>query len=197
MSDNKFIEIYTDGACSPNPGKGGYGAIVVQGGQRRELSGGFRKTTNNRMEILAAIEGLKAVTTEQESGLGITIFSDSRYLVDMFNEGHARRWRSKGWMRGPRDRAKNEDLWGSLLDLASSHRVQFVWVKSHNEHPENERCDQLAVEARQQSVLPPDEGYEGLKTVGREQLPVGREQGAVSRGQLPVNSKSEEQLVML
>ncbi len=160
MSADPLIEIYTDGACSPNPGRGGYGAIIIRNGQKRELSGGFRKTTNNRMEILAAIEGLKGVTADQESGLVITIFSDSRYLVDMFNEGHARRWRSKGWMRGPRDRAKNEDLWGTLLDLTAGQTVKFVWVKSHNEHPENERCDQLAVEARQQEALPPDEPYE-------------------------------------
>jgi ribonuclease HI len=112
------------------------------------------------MEILAAIEGLKGVTEGQESGLDITIFSDSRYLVDMFNEGHARRWRAKGWMRDPKDRAKNEDLWGALLDLAAGQGVKFVWVKSHNEHPENERCDQLAVEARQLATLPPDEPYE-------------------------------------
>lgn len=160
MSADLIIEIYTDGACSPNPGRGGYGVIIVQNGRRWELSGGFRKTTNNRMEILAAIEGLKGVTAGQKAGLEITIFSDSRYLVDMFNEGHARRWRAKGWMRGPKDRAKNEDLWGSLLDLAAGQGVKFVWVKSHNEHPENERCDQLAVEARQLAALPPDEPYE-------------------------------------
>lgn len=160
MSADQIIEIYTDGACSPNPGRGGYGVIVVQNGRRWELSGGFRKTTNNRMEILAAIEGLKGVTAGQQSGLDVTIFSDSRYLVDMFNEGHARRWRAKGWMRGPKDRAKNEDLWGSLLDLATGQAVKFVWVKSHNEHPENERCDQLAVEARQQAALPPDDFFE-------------------------------------
>jgi len=160
MSAEQKIEMYTDGACSPNPGRGGYGVIIVQNERRQELSGGFSKTTNNRMEILAAIEGLKKVMTEQTSGLDITVFSDSRYLVDMFNGGHAKRWRSKGWMRGPKDRAKNEDLWGRILDLAAQHDVRFVWVKSHNEHPENERCDQLAVEARQQDTLPVDEGYE-------------------------------------
>lgn len=160
MCADQVIEIYTDGACSPNPGRGGYGALIVQQGRRRELSGGFCKTTNNRMEILGAVEGLKAVTAGQSTGLAITVFSDSRYLVDMFNQGHAKRWRAKGWMRGPKDRAKNEDLWGALLDLAAPHGVNFVWVKSHNEHPENERCDQLAVEARQQAGLPVDEGYE-------------------------------------
>jgi len=178
MSADQMIEIYTDGACSPNPGRGGYGVIIVQNERRREFSGGFHKTTNNRMEILAAIEGLKGVTSGQAAGLAITIFSDSRYLVDMFNEGHAKRWRSKGWMRGPKDRAKNEDLWGALLDLTADHGVKFMWVKSHNEHPENERCDQLAVEARQQANLPVDQAYEGG---------------------MPVSSKqnSEEQLVLL
>ena len=185
MSVCRKIEIYTDGACSPNPGRGGYGALIIQDGQRRELSGGFCKTTNNRMEILAAIEGLKAVTGGQNAGLAITVFSDSRYLVDMFNEGHARRWRAKGWMRGPKDRAKNEDLWGSLLDLTAPHGVTFVWVKSHNEHPENERCDQLAVAARLQDPLPSDEVYEGQKAAGSERLAVGKGQ------------RAEEQLVLL
>ena len=199
MCADQVIEIYTDGACSPNPGRGGYGALMVQDGGRRELSGGFSKTTNNRMEILAAIEGLNAVTTGQNPGLAITVFSDSRYLVDMFNQGHAKRWRAKGWMRSPKDRAKNEDLWGRLLDVTALHGVTFVWVKSHNEHPENERCDQLAVEARQQADLPVDEGYEGGRTVGSGQLAVGSGQGTVSSEPLAVSSgqRLEEQLVLL
>lgn len=187
------IEIYTDGACSPNPGRGGYGVIIVQNERRRELSGGFCKTTNNRMEILAAIEGLRAVVTGSDPGLNITVFSDSRYLVDMFNGGHAKRWRAKGWMRTPKERAKNEDLWGCLLDLTGGHGVRFEWVKSHNEHPENERCDQLAVEARLQNALPLDEGY--------GQLPVDSEQLPVDSRQRPVGSRPrvaiEEQLVLL
>lgn len=170
MCADQAIEIYTDGACSPNPGRGGYGALVVHEGGRLELSGGFSKTTNNRMEILAAIEGLKRVTDSRDPGLKITVFSDSRYLVDMFNQGHAKRWRAKGWMRSPKDRAKNEDLWGRLLDVTALHGVTFVWVKSHNEHPENERCDQLAVEARQQADLPADEGYEREYSGARIQL---------------------------
>lgn len=154
------IEIYTDGACSPNPGRGGFGVIIVQEGRRIELAGGFRRTTNNRMEILAAVEGLARVVTGREAGLWVTIFSDSRYLVDMFNGGHAQRWRAKGWMRNPKERAKNVDLWARLLDYAANHRVRFEWVRSHNEHPENERCDQMAVAARLQADLPPDGGYE-------------------------------------
>ncbi len=192
MCADQVIEIYTDGACSPNPGRGGYGALIVQQGRRRELSGGFCKTTNNRMEILAAVEGLKSVTAGQGTGLAITVFSDSRYLVDMFNQGHAKRWRAKGWMRGPKDRAKNEDLWGALLDLTAPHGVNFVWVKSHNEHPENERCDQLAVDARQQAHLPPDEGYEGVKAVSSGQWAVSSKPLAVGSRQ-----RAEEQLVLL
>lgn len=169
------IEIYTDGACSPNPGQGGFGVIILQDGRRTELAGGFRKTTNNRMEILAAVEGLAAVMKGRETGLRVTIFSDSRYLVDMFNGGHARRWRAKGWMRSPKERARNEDLWGRLLDLAANHCVRFEWVKSHNEHPENERCDQMAVEARMKPGLPPDGGYEGGNAEVRNPNPVEKQ----------------------
>jgi len=152
------VEIYTDGACSPNPGPGGYGTIVVRDGVKTELSGGFRRTTNNRMEIVAALEGLKALDGEDPGR--ITICSDSRYLVDMFNGGYAAKWRANGWRRENRQRALNTDLWGELLDLAGDRPVRFEWVKSHNEHPENERCDELAVQARQRQDLPLDEGYE-------------------------------------
>jgi ribonuclease HI len=151
------VRIYTDGAACPNPGAGGFGVIVIQNGSRKELSGGFRKTTNNRMEILAAIEGLKAV---EGAGLDITIFTDSRYLADMFNGGYAKGWQSNGWMRNRKNRALNPDLWHELLELAEEHQVRFEWVKSHDGHPENERCDQLAVEARKRDSLPADEGYE-------------------------------------
>jgi ribonuclease HI len=153
----RTIRIYTDGAASPNPGAGGYGVILEQNGDRKELSGGFRRTTNNRMEIRAAIEGLKAV---EEAGLAITIYTDSRYLADMFNGGYAAKWKANNWMRNKKDRALNPDLWGQLLDLAEKHRVRFAWVRSHQGHPENERCDELAVEARQKNDLPADAGYE-------------------------------------
>jgi len=162
MTSTRAIDIYTDGACSPNPGPGGYGLIIARNGNRTERSGGFRKTTNNRMEIIAVLEGLKALDLDGKEQVDITIHSDSRYLVDMFNGGYAAKWRANGWRRENRQRALNSDLWGALLDLASHMPVKFEWVRGHNEHPENERCDELAVEARQKEDLPPDEGYENL-----------------------------------
>jgi ribonuclease HI len=171
-TDSKTVEIFTDGACSPNPGPGGYGVIIQRDGKRTELSGGFRNTTNNRMEILAAIKGLTALDTAGENGhngYDVTIFSDSRYVVDMFTGEHAKRWRAQGWMRNRKDRALNPDLWAQLLDLSEKNRVGFKWVKSHNDHPQNERCDQLAVEARQKEDLPPDGGYEEAIRIETEQ----------------------------
>jgi ribonuclease HI len=168
MSEDLPIEIYTDGACSPNPGPGGYGVIIVRDGERTELSGGYRNTTNNRMEMMAALKGLKALPVELLSQ--VTLYSDSRYLVDMFNRGHARKWRANGWRLASKLPAQNQDLWGTLLDLADGS-VKFVWVKGHNEHPENERCDELAVNSRLQNDLPPDCGYETPRAgVQEEQL---------------------------
>lgn len=164
MSDDpKTVEIFTDGACSPNPGTGGYGVIIACNGDRTELSGGFRKTTNNRMEIIAAIEGLKALSDDGSGS--VMVYSDSRYVVDMFNGGYAAKWRANDWMRDKRHRALNPDLWGELLDLAGNRQVRFEWVRGHNEHPENERCDELAVEARQKDDLPPDAGYENPESL--------------------------------
>lgn len=152
------IILYTDGAASPNPGPGGYGVILLHAGQRREFSGGFRRTTNNRMEILAAIIGLRQLP---ESRRKVTIYSDSRYVVDMFNGGHAARWRQNHWTRNKgRDAALNPDLWNDLLDLAARHEVKFVWVRGHADNKENACCDELAVQARQAANLPPDTGYE-------------------------------------
>lgn len=175
-TDPKAVVIFTDGACSPNPGPGGYGVIIVQDGRRTELAGGFRNTTNNRMELLAAIEGLRALDGEgcdDSNGFDVTIFSDSRYLVDMLNGGHAAKWRVNGWKLASRKRALNIDLWGELLDLAGNRRVRFEWVRGHNEHPENERCDEMAVEARQTDDLPPDEGYEEAVRIEPEQTEFG------------------------
>lgn len=154
------ITIYADGAASPNPGKGGYGVVLLRGGQRRELSGGFRLTTNNRMEILGVIAGLRAVDGRAAN---VTLYSDSRYVVDMFTGGHARAWRSHGWTRNRgKERALNPDLWGELLALTErpGHAVKMVWVKGHASNVENARCDELAVLARQEPDLPADEGYE-------------------------------------
>ena len=136
----KKVTVYTDGACRGNPGPGGYGVILVYGKARRELSGGEPRTTNNRMELLAAIEGLSALREPCE----VTLYSDSRYLVDAINEGWARSWQSTGWKGG---KAKNPDLWEKLLKLLDVHRVTFSWVRGHDGHAENERCDALATAA--------------------------------------------------
>ena len=150
------VIIYTDGACIKNPGPGGYGIVLLYGEHRKELSGGFRLTTNNRMEILAAIVGLKALKTR----CNVTIYSDSRYLVDAIMLGWAERWRANNWRRTKTEMAINPDLWRQLLELCSQHQVKFVWVQGHAGNPENERCDRLATQAAQQANLPPDEQYE-------------------------------------
>ena len=158
MPEETHIEIYTDGACSPNPGPGGYGVVLMQRGRQTELCGGFHNTTNNRMEIFAAIAGLRTTTGTDIDP--ITVYSDSRYLVDMFNGGYAVKWRANGWRLASRKKALNTDLWAELLELTAARRVRFEWVRGHNEHPQNERCDALAVDARQQDNLPPDVGYD-------------------------------------
>ena len=137
----KSVTIYTDGACSGNPGPGGWAAILRYGEQEKELSGGEASTTNNRMELTAAIRGLSAL----KESCAVTLYSDSRYLVDGIEKGWARAWRSRGWMRTKREPAKNPELWSELLDLLDRHRVALVWVKGHAEDPLNERCDTLAV----------------------------------------------------
>ncbi|MBM4152121.1 MAG: ribonuclease HI [Kiritimatiellaceae bacterium] len=150
------IEIYTDGACQGNPGPGGYGVVLRYGEYRKELSGGFRKTTNNRMELLACIEGLRSLKYPSTA----TVTSDSLYVVNAMNKGWARRWQANGWKLSPSQPAKNADLWKLLLHLCSEHTVQFHWIKGHAGHPENERCDVLAVEAAKQNDLPADVVFE-------------------------------------
>ncbi len=150
------LEIYTDGACKGNPGPGGYGVVLVSGQHKKELSGGFRKTTNNRMELLACIEGLRSLKRPSS----VVLTSDSKYVVNAITKGWAKRWRSNGWQLSPSKRAKNSDLWVFLLDLCVEHRVNFQWVKGHSNHPENERCDELAVAAAQLKDLPADPGFE-------------------------------------
>lgn len=135
----KEVQIYTDGACRGNPGHGGWGAILVYGKYEKELSGGERETTNNRMELLAAISGLEAL----KEPCAVTLYSDSKYLVDAFLERWVYSWRDHGWRRG-RDELKNPDLWERLFSLTEKHSVKFVWVKGHNGHDYNERCDRLA-----------------------------------------------------
>ena len=136
----KHVDIYTDGACRGNPGHGGWGAVLVFRGIEREMSGGDPMTTNNRMELSAAIEALSALKEPCE----VTLTSDSKYMVDAITQGWARSWRSKGWKKADRSPALNADLWERLLNLLDRHDVTFVWVKGHDGHPYNERCDKLA-----------------------------------------------------
>ena len=150
------IIIYTDGACSGNPGPGGYGTVMQYGENRKELSGGFRKTTNNRMELLAVIEGLQLLKRPCE----VTVFSDSKYIVDAVNKGWAERWQGNGWKRNKKERALNPDLWAKLLELLGTHTVNLRWVKGHAGNPGNERADSLAVAASQGDALAIDEEYE-------------------------------------
>ena len=136
----KHVNIYTDGACRGNPGIGGWGAILVYNGHERELSGGETCTTNNRMELTAAIRALEVL----KEPCAVTLTSDSRYLVDGVTRGWAASWRARGWIKGDKAPALNPDLWGQLLDLLEKHKVEFVWVHGHAGHPYNERCDALA-----------------------------------------------------
>jgi ribonuclease HI len=155
MERLKRVTIYTDGACLGNPGPGGYGVVLLYKGRRKELSGGYRETTNNRMEIMAAIVGLKALKEKCEA----TLYSDSEYLVKAMTKGWVERWRKNNWRRNRKDKALNPDLWEQLLQLYEYHQVEFKWVKGHAKSAENNRCDELALEAAQQSNLPVDKGY--------------------------------------
>ncbi len=143
MSQPKHVDIYTDGACSGNPGPGGYGVILNYKGTRRELSGGEAATTNNRMELKAVITGLEALKEPCE----VTLYSDSKYIIDAIQQRWVYKWKANGWMRNKKDPALNPDLWQRLLEQLERHQVNFVWVKGHAGHPENERCDALAVAA--------------------------------------------------
>ena len=136
----KEVSLYTDGACRGNPGRGGWGAILVYKSIEKVMSGGERETTNNRMELTAAIEGL-AVLKEP---CRVTLTSDSKYLVDAVTLGWARSWKAKGWKKADRSPALNPDLWEALLSLLDYHEVTLVWVKGHDGHPYNARCDRLA-----------------------------------------------------
>ena len=135
------VEIYTDGACSGNPGPGGWGAVLVCGSNEKELCGGEKETTNNRMEITAVIKALEALKRPCE----VTLTTDSRYVIDSITKGWAKRWQANNWMRTKKDKALNADLWERLLELLEIHKVEFVWVKGHAGHKYNERCDELAV----------------------------------------------------
>lgn len=138
----KHVDIYTDGACRGNPGRGGWGAILVYGNNEKVLSGGEPSTTNNRMELTAAISALSALKTECE----VTLYSDSKYMIDAIQKKWVYSWKAKGWKKADRSPALNPDLWEQLLALLEKHSVTFVWVKGHAGHPYNERCDKLATD---------------------------------------------------
>ena len=141
------VEIYTDGACSGNPGAGGWGTILVYNGHEKELSGGEANTTNNRMEMTAVIEGLKALKEPCE----VTLTSDSQYVCNAITKGWAKSWQKNNWVKSDKTQAKNPDLWEEILKLLAIHKVNIVWVRGHNGHPYNERCDKVAVELSQKN----------------------------------------------
>lgn len=140
----KFVEIFTDGACSGNPGPGGYGVVLRYGTKEKELSGGDSSTTNNRMELLGVITGLAALKEPCQ----VTLTTDSKYVVDSITKGWVYNWKKNNWIKSDKKPALNVDLWEKLLPLLEKHKVTFKWVKGHAGHPENERCDRLAVEQR-------------------------------------------------
>lgn len=147
-----MITIYTDGAAKGNPGPGGYGVILKYKEHYKELSEGFRRTTNNRMELLAVIKGLEALKGE---GHTVMVISDSKYVVDAVEKGWLRNWIKKDWKK-----VANVDLWKRYLEVARDHSVKFRWIKGHAGHPENERCDRLAVQSAESGILRIDSGYE-------------------------------------
>jgi len=152
MSKMPVVFLYADGAASGNPGPGGFGTVLKSGTHSKEISGGFRRTTNNRMELMAVIEGLKALTLHP---CQVTVVSDSRYVVDSFLKDWISGWKKRQWKN-----VKNPDLWQELIALVQLHQVTWKWIKGHNGHPENERCDAMAVQARLRGALLPDSYYE-------------------------------------
>lgn len=166
------IVVHTDGGCLNNPGPGGYGVVIEEDGGRRELSGGFRLTTNNRMELMAAI-----VALEQLRGTSryIHLYSDSSYLVNGIEKGWAKKWRKNGWSRSDGGAALNSDLWRRLLDLLEAMDVNFHWLKGHAGHEQNERCDRLAVACARGNDLPADREYEASVRTGE----AGHDQGTL------------------
>ena len=140
----KSVSIYTDGACSGNPGPGGWAAILIYNGREKALSGGERQTTNNRMEMIAVISALEAL----KEPCRVELWSDSRYVIDALEKGWAVGWRSKGWVRSNKESALNPDLWERLLQLTETHEMNYHWVKGHADNPFNNRCDAMAVAER-------------------------------------------------
>lgn len=152
------ILVYSDGGARNNPGPGGYGVLIVDGSQRREISGGFSHTTNNRMELMGCIVALRYLADDNRP---ICLYTDSSYVVNGISKGWAKNWRRKGWIKSDGKPALNPDLWDELLQLTERRAITFNWVKGHAGHPENERCDELAVAASYKQDLPEDSGYRG------------------------------------
>ncbi|MDP2645746.1 MAG: ribonuclease HI [Desulfobacterales bacterium] len=150
------ITVYTDGGALGNPGPGGYAAVVREGGKISEISGGYRMTTNNRMELMACIMALESIKT----GGSVLLYSDSKYVVDAMEKGWAKKWRANNWMRNKSEPAKNSDLWERLLGLCRQRSIKFSWVKGHANNPGNDRCDDLVKKAAQRRPLPVDEVFE-------------------------------------
>ena len=151
----KEVKIYTDGACSGNPGKGGFGVILSYMGQFKEISKGYECTTNNRMELLAAIEGLSAL----KEPCRVKLWSDSKYLIDAVNKNWIDSWQKKGWVNSKREKVKNRELFERLIELMKIHDIEFCWVKGHDGNPQNERCDFLATSAAKGENLLEDTEY--------------------------------------
>lgn len=152
MTNNELV-MYTDGASRGNPGPGGYGTILFWGGHRKELSQGYRRTTNNRMELMAVIAGLEAL---KRDGMKVTIYSDSQYVVKAWEQGWLKNWIATNFKGGK----KNKDLWLQFFELAKKHTIRFVWVRGHADNPNNNRCDELATTAADGGGLLVDEGFE-------------------------------------
>jgi len=155
-SKTEIVKIYSDGACSGNPGRGGYGVVLIDGGNRTELSQGYRLTTNNRMELLAAITALQSLEGKRR----VKLYTDSRYISEAINLGWVKTWQAKNWRKSGRGKVLNPDLWQKLVGLLDKHQVEVIWVEGHAGHKENERADRLAVAAAKSPALAADEGYE-------------------------------------
>jgi ribonuclease HI len=157
MSDSRpKVVMYTDGACHGNPGPGGYGVVILRDQQRKEISGGYRRTTNNRMELMAAIEGLRSLPERSD----VVLYTDSRYLTDAINLGWVNGWKKRNWRKSTKEKVLNVDLWKALIQQLERHKVTIQWVEGHAGVRENERADRLSVQAAQKKGLPIDEGYE-------------------------------------
>ena len=156
QNDKNKIVIYTDGGCINNPGPGGYGAVLIYGENEKDIKGGFSHTTNNRMELMAAIEALRAL---KKKDIPIELYSDSRYVVNGISKGWAKKWRENGWVKSDKKQALNIDLWRSLLDLVEPLSIKFIWVKGHAGNINNERCDTMATEMARSTDMPEDKGF--------------------------------------